>query len=215
MRIQASLTFNKWQMSMTFYWVQANYSLMVFFLTTMLALLYGLLGQFSIGLLLTRLEETAIGAAIDILVALLVLPTHTGETVRESMQAYLAGLDDLVNSSIERLTGTPGNADLVAQSEALEPRLQQLRGKAKPLTQGVAGIGAHRRVQHIMIGLLACTYSMRQLTRLVEQIDPSSLTEPLRTTLKHADEQTSVNINAVSAALGTPSPPRFRLSRTN
>ena len=39
MRIQASLTFNKWQMFMTFYWVQANYSLMVFFLTTMLALL--------------------------------------------------------------------------------------------------------------------------------------------------------------------------------
>ena len=111
---------------MMFYWVQANYSLMVFFLTTMLALLYGLLGQFSIGLLLTRLEETAIGAAIDILVALLVLPTHTGETVRESMQAYLASLDDLVNSSIERLTGTPGNTDLVAQSEALEPRLQQL-----------------------------------------------------------------------------------------
>ena len=126
MRIQASLTFNKWQMSMTFYWVQANYSLMVFFLTTMLALLYGLLGQFSIGLLLIRLEETAIGAAIDILVALLVLPTHTGETVRESMQAYLAGLDDLVNSSIERLTGTPGNADLIAQSEALQQRLQQL-----------------------------------------------------------------------------------------
>ena len=111
---------------MTFYWVQANYSLMVFFLTTMLTLLYGLLGQFSIGLLLIRLEETAIGAAIDILVALLVLPTHTGETVRESMQAYLASLDDLVNSSIERLTSTPGNADLVAQSEALEPRLQQL-----------------------------------------------------------------------------------------
>ena len=106
--------------------MQANYSLMVFFLTTMLALLYGLLGQFSIGLLLTRLEETAIGAAIDILVALLVLPTHTGETVRESMQAYLASLDDLVNSSIERLTGTPGNADLVAQSEALQQRLQQL-----------------------------------------------------------------------------------------
>src|SRR2546423_4132368 len=126
------------------------------------------------------------------------------------MQAYLAGLDDLVNSSIERLTGTPGNADLIAQSEALEPRLQQLRGKAKPLTQGMAGIGAHRRVQHIMIGLLACTYSMRQLTRLVEQIDPSSLTEPLRTTLKHADEQTSVNINAVSAALGTPQPPSLQ-----
>ena len=102
--------------------MQANYSLMVFFLTTMLALLYGLLGQFSIGLLLIRLEETA----IDILVALLVLPTHTGETVREGMQAYLASLDDLVNSSIERLTGTPGNTDLVAQSEALQQRLQQL-----------------------------------------------------------------------------------------
>ena len=190
-----------------YYWMQANYSLMVFFLTTMLALLYGLLGEFSIGLLLTRLEETAVGAAIGILVALFVLPTRTGETVRESIQAYLASLDDLVNVSSERLTGTPGKTDLVAQSEALQQHLQQLRGQAKPLTHGVAGIGAHRSVQRMMLGLLVCTSSIRQLTRLVEQLDPSSLTEPLHTTLKHACEQISAHITTVSAALGTRQPP--------
>lgn len=192
---------------MTSYWAQANYSLMVLFLTTMLALLYGLLGEFSLGLLLTRLEETAIGALIGILVALFVLPTHTGETVRESMQAYLASLDDLVHASIGRLTDEPGEADLVAQSEALQERLQQLRAKAKPLVQGVAGIGAHRSVQRMMIGLLACTYSMRELSRLVEHINPSSTRESLRTTLGHAGAQISATIETFSAALSTRQPP--------
>lgn len=96
---------------------------------------------------------------------------------------------------------------LVAQSEALQQSLQQLRGKAKPLTQGVAGIGAHRNVQHMLISLLACTYSMRQLTRLVEQSDPSFLHESLRSTLKQVGEQISANIKAFSTALDTRQPP--------
>jgi uncharacterized membrane protein YgaE (UPF0421/DUF939 family) len=94
-----------------FYWSQANNGVMMLSITTMLALLYGLLGEFSIGLLLTRLLETAIGAAIGILVALFVLPTPTSETVREGMRAYLARLDDPVNASIGRLTDEPGEAE--------------------------------------------------------------------------------------------------------
>jgi replicative DNA helicase len=59
----------------------------------------------------------------------------------------------------------------------------------------------------MMIGLLTCTYSMRQLTRLVEQLHPSTLHEPLRTTLKHISEQISATIKTVSTALDTHQPP--------
>src|SRR5262249_48463067 len=49
-----------------FYFMKVTYSLMTFWITTMLALLYGLLGQFSLNVLLLRIEETAIGAVIGV-----------------------------------------------------------------------------------------------------------------------------------------------------
>lgn len=57
-----------------FYLMKVSYVFMVAGTTTMLALLYGLLGQFTVALLVTRVEETAIGAAIGILTAVFVLP---------------------------------------------------------------------------------------------------------------------------------------------
>ena len=65
---------------------------MIFFITTMLALLYGLLGEFSIGLLLTRLAETAAGAVIGIGVAYVVLPTSTRDVARQRVRDLLDAL---------------------------------------------------------------------------------------------------------------------------
>jgi uncharacterized membrane protein YccC len=75
-----------------FYLVKVAYALMIFWITTMLALLYGLLGQFGVGVLLLRLEETAIGAVIGVAVAVLVLPTSTKATVREDAHTFLTTL---------------------------------------------------------------------------------------------------------------------------
>ena len=47
-----------------FYFMKVTYSLMTFWISTMLALMYGLLGEFTYGLLLLRIEETAVGAVI-------------------------------------------------------------------------------------------------------------------------------------------------------
>ena len=44
-----------------FYFMKVTYSLMTFWISTMLALMYGLLGEFTFGLLLLRIEETAVG----------------------------------------------------------------------------------------------------------------------------------------------------------
>ena len=72
-----------------FYFMTVTYSLMTFWITTMLALLYGLLGEFSFGVLMLRIEETAIGAVIGIAVAILVLPTNTRTTIRNDTRAFL------------------------------------------------------------------------------------------------------------------------------
>ena len=76
----------------SFYFMTVTYSLMTFWITTMLALLYGLLGQFSFGVLMLRLEETAIGAVIGVTVAIVVLPTNTRTTIRNDTRV----LDGLV-----------------------------------------------------------------------------------------------------------------------
>ena len=44
-----------------FYFMKVTYSLMTFWISTMLALMYGLLGEFTFSLLLLRIEETAVG----------------------------------------------------------------------------------------------------------------------------------------------------------
>lgn len=77
----------------------------------MLALLYGLLGEFSVGLLVLRIEETAIGAAmtaigaaIGILVAVFVLPTSTRAEVADGIEGFLGGLGELVGHIGQRLS---------------------------------------------------------------------------------------------------------------
>lgn len=49
-----------------FYFMTVSYSLMIFWITTMLVLLNGLLGEFTIDVLLLRIEETALGAVIGV-----------------------------------------------------------------------------------------------------------------------------------------------------
>jgi len=49
------------------YLVKVSQALMAFWITAVLALLYGLIGQFSVETLVVRVEETAVGAAMGIL----------------------------------------------------------------------------------------------------------------------------------------------------
>ena len=78
-----------------FYFMKVAYSLMTFWISTMLALMYGLLGEFTFGLLLLRIEETAIGAVIGIAAAVLVLPINTRAKIRGDAHTFFLTLSDL------------------------------------------------------------------------------------------------------------------------
>ena len=56
------------------YTVRISPGLLAFWITALLALLYGLIGQFSVETLVLRIEETAIGAALGMLAGFLILP---------------------------------------------------------------------------------------------------------------------------------------------
>jgi uncharacterized membrane protein YccC len=184
-----------------FYWMQANYAIMTVAVTTMLALLYGLLGEFVFGLLLTRLEETAVGAVIGIAVALFILPTHTSTIVRDGISTFLDQLSKLVDHASAHLLGETSNGDLIAQARELDQNLSQLLTSAKPLTQGFAGSGLRSSVQHTMLQLRGCEYYARRFARVVNQIDTETLDTPIKTMLKQAAHQTNSNIEALTNML--------------
>ena len=148
-------------MSMGFYLVNVSYACMIFFVTIMVSQMYSVLHEFSAGLLMLRLEETAAGAAIGVAVALLVLPTSTRDTVRAARSQYFTALADLLRVTAAHLNGERPEAmpvpsephdaagpdddadepadstDLDALMRALDLRLRQLALVARPLTRSL------------------------------------------------------------------------------
>lgn len=180
-----------------FYLMKVAYSLMIFWITTMLALLYGLLGQFSFDLLLLlRIEETAIGAVIGVTVALLVLPTHTGTSIRNDVRSFLTTLSELIEISVEALFGDTATSP-TEKARQLDRELQQFRVTAKPMTAGIAGIAGRGSVRRALQVLTACDHYARVLARCSELYAGGS--PALAAAVTSAAAQTRRNIDALTA----------------
>jgi uncharacterized membrane protein YccC len=122
--------------ALAFFAQPVSYTLMIFFITLMLGQLYTLLGTFSDEVLVLRLEETAVGAVIGIVVALLVFPASSSRTLRVARQTYLEGLAGLLDSAEQTLRGREPDADLLAQAVSLDALGRQLVRVRKTMTRG-------------------------------------------------------------------------------
>lgn len=188
-----------------FYFMAVTYSLMTFWITTMLALLYGLLGQFSFGVLMLRIEETAIGAVIGATVAVVVLPTNTRTAIRSDTGAFLTSLSGLIEMSTATMFGEEDSASPSEQARQLDRDLQQFRVTAKPLLAGVAGLAGRRSIRRALRIFTACDRYGRSLARSAEQYqDPvgsPSLASELAHAFSAAAAQTRRNIDALQEAI--------------
>ncbi|MCV7028573.1 FUSC family protein [Mycobacterium sherrisii] len=188
-----------------FYFMTVTYSLMTFWITTMLALLYGLLGQFSPGVLMLRIEETAIGAVIGIAVAILVLPTNTRTAIREDTRAFLQALSTLIEISAATMFGEDETVSPTEQARQLDRALQQFRITAKPLLAGVAGLAGRRTIRRGLRIFTACDRYGRSLARNSERYHgpreaaapADSTTDDIAKAFTAAAEQTRRNIDAL------------------
>ena len=185
-----------------FYFMKVTYSLMTFWITTMLALLYGLLGQFTVGVLLLRIEETAIGAVIGVACAILVLPTNTRTTIRNDTRTFLTTLSALIETSIAAMFYDGATASPTEQARQLDRDLQQFRVTAKPLLAGVAGLTGRRSIQLSLRLFTACDHYGRNLARSAEQYQHPECSRPLADAVTTAATQVQRNIDALIAALG-------------
>ncbi len=185
-----------------FYFMKVTYSLMTFWISTMLALMYGLLGEFTFSLLLLRIEETAIGAVIGIAAAMLVLPINTRTRIRNDARTFFRTLSDLVQDSVASLLGGETSASLTETARQLGRDLDQFRTTAKPLSAGIAGMAGRRTMRHGLRMLTACDRYARILVRSSETpIDaPPDLADAICSTATQIRRNIDVLITALESS---------------
>lgn len=147
-----------------FYLLQASYVYMIFFVTIMVGQLYTVLHQFSDGLLVLRLEETAVGALVGFVVALVVLPLSTRDTVRTARDGVLTALAELLDAAGDCLSGNCSPAGLDALSRGLDDRVRGLALVAKPLTRPLVWRNSPSRTRHRLTLYAALAGHARALT---------------------------------------------------
>jgi uncharacterized membrane protein YccC len=151
-----------------------SYILAMAGITTILAIVYDLMGQFSGQVLELRVAETAIGVALGGVAAMLVFPTSSRNKIRESESDLLEELQSFIDTLADP-DATRRPRDLRDAARAVEQIAHDLRLVAAPLTQPFPGIGSGRRRRRVVM-LTALGRSARQLAREVSA-DPGSLRE--------------------------------------
>ena len=153
-------------MFLGFYLIRVSYLYMIFFVTVMVGQLYSVLHEFSTDLLVLRLEETAIGATIGFLVALVVMPLSTKDTIRSARDAVLNALAELLDAAADR-------RDLDAPSRTLDTKLWQLSLVARPFIQTVPGGNVSPRTRHRLALYASLGMHARALRRPDPQLAPA------------------------------------------
>ncbi|WP_433075081.1 FUSC family protein [Dactylosporangium sp. CA-052675] len=110
------------------YLMRSSYAWFVMAVTIAVSQLYVELGEYSDDLLLLRLGETAIGAAVALLTVLAVMPLRTGRVVRVATREYLTALSAVVDAAVAQLlgTGTGSGSGLRAEVRRLDAAYQAL-----------------------------------------------------------------------------------------
>lgn len=146
----------------------AAYGVMMFWITIILGLLFGMLGYFAPDLLLTRLVEAAIGSASGVAVAAVVWVTPTSNVVALAERSYFTTLASVVEAAGRCLASGARDPALLSLSLSLEDRFVNLGSAARPKTLGLLA-GAHDRPRRRMWIVTSCHYRVRDLVRLADE----------------------------------------------
>lgn len=119
-----------------FYLVTVAYALLSFFVTVLLAMLYGLLGTFSIEVLELRIVETVVGGAVGIVSAYFIFATGTRKTLVDKAGHYLDQLESLIDASVDAVIEPGRETDLVASTRQLDNALKDVVAAGRPLELG-------------------------------------------------------------------------------
>ncbi|MEU9347193.1 FUSC family protein [Streptomyces sp. NPDC048278] len=181
-----------------FYSAPISYTLMSFFVTAMLGLLYTLLNTYSLDVLVLRVAETALGAVCGVIAAAVVLPVHTDRRTDELLVTTLDRLADVTRAAADQLSGAPP-VDLVEKARDLDQALADLAAAVQPLTHPITPLRSRRDTARYVVALLeTCAYHARSLAATAELLPthPSIAADPR---LRGAGRRIVHNIEAIAA----------------
>ena len=151
---------------LAFYLLPISYGLMTFFVTTMLGVLYGLLGRFSVAFLEVRLLETVIGAIAGAVAALLVLPTRTRGVVAEQAAAFFTPVAGLLRGAADDLRAGADVRPLAAEARDVDTQMHALLVSARPLGSYRFG-DARARYERWRLLVGSCAAATRGFARVI------------------------------------------------
>jgi uncharacterized membrane protein YgaE (UPF0421/DUF939 family) len=185
------------------YLSRVNYTFMAIGMTVIFSELYVELAEFSNSLLLLRLEETALGAAVAMLAAALVLPLSVGRVARVAARQQLTALADLIDRCLDRLAdaGSAAGSDLELRAAARRADMayQALVATVRPVRTPLFGNVAKRIAGFMATAPAARTYSRNLL--LDSSTRYADVTPEVAAELLLARHQLAGSIAALTAAL--------------
>ena len=161
------------------YLVRVSQALMAFWITAVLALMYGLIGQFSLQVLVLRIAETVVGALAGMLAAFLVLPRRTRDAHAEARDEVLQDADAVVGAAVEQLLGREPATPPVELARDMDGALRTLRDRTAPL------VGPWRRTSdryrdtlHVLAGVDHYARALARLSDSLHAPDWAPLLQP-------------------------------------
>jgi uncharacterized membrane protein YccC len=178
------------------YALRISQAVMIFFITTDLALLYALIGSFSDQLLAIRLAETAIGALFGGLASTLIFPTRTAEVIGASARDALAAAGVLVRTAIDKLLDAQSDDDPIVAAHELDARIQQFVARARTIVGAPQALtGAGRDIRLWMFSLAQYSFYARNLAALVDGA-PGIAHERSAEALRELETAMAANVHA-------------------
>jgi uncharacterized membrane protein YccC len=185
---------------LAFYLLPLSYGLMTFFVTTMLGVLYGLVGRFSVAFLEIRLLETAIGAVAGAVAALIVLPTRTRGRIAEQAEAFLTPVAELLRAAADDLRSGANVRPLAAEARDVDTQMHALLLSARPLGSYRFG-DARARYERWRLLVSSCATATRGFARV---IGPTAVTCDVDTRVRLGDLAATVADLADALAVRDP-----------
>ncbi|WP_411077669.1 FUSC family protein [Streptomyces sp. cmx-10-25] len=155
-----------------FYTAPLSYSWMMFFVTVMAGLLYGLLGVLHPGLLVLRFQETAVGA-VGAAIGVALLPVTTHAATNAWIERAVTCVHTCTTAAARRLAGDP-DADPAPHAVELELLLGRVRLSLAPLVHPLSPLHARKaRARRVLALLDDCAREIRGLAAVAADPDAS------------------------------------------
>jgi uncharacterized membrane protein YccC len=186
------------------YTARVSQVVMAFFITSMLGLLYSLLGTFSLEVLWIRVAETAVGAAAGILAAIVIVPVRTRSVMLDDIAEVLDELAEFLEHTCGLLAGEE-NVNIIELSRDLDRAVEQVRTTIEPLTHPVNFRSARRDYGwHVLTTLEDIAFRARHVAARAQ---PGQLAGADVDRLRQFTGRLLANIDVLRKALDAPGGP--------